>query len=198
MQQFTKKALEDSLKHLLLTKPLNKITISDITEDCGINRMTFYYHFRDIYDLVEWSCLEDAGKALAGKKTYQTWRQGFLQILYAVRENAPFVTNVYQCVGREAVEKYLAPLADQLLMDVLNEVAAGMTVREEDKAFIARVYSYAFIGLMLDWAKGGMKEEPEELVNRLSLVIQDDFAGALNRFRIDRASEPKRPSDASV
>ncbi len=198
MQQFTKKALEDSLKRLLLTKPLNKITISDITEDCGINRMTFYYHFRDIYDLVEWSCLEDAGKALAGKKTYQTWRQGFLRILYAVRENKPFVTNVYQCVGREAVEKYLAPLADQLLMDVLNEVAAGMTVREEDKAFIARVYSYAFIGLMLDWAKGGMKEEPEELVNRLGLVIQDDFAGALNRFRIDRASEPKRPSDASV
>ncbi len=186
MKQFTKKALEESLKRLLLNKPLNKITISDITEDCGINRMTFYYHFKDIYDLVEWICLEDAGKALAGKKTYQTWRQGFLQILYAVRENKTFVTSVYQCVGREAVEKYLAPLADQLLMDVVNEVAVGMTVREEDKAFIARVYAYAFIGLMLDWVKDGMKAEPEELVERLGLVIQDDFAGALNRFRIDR------------
>ena len=53
MSQVTKRALEASLKHLLLQKPLNKITINDIAEDCGINRMTFYYHFKDIYDLVE-------------------------------------------------------------------------------------------------------------------------------------------------
>ena len=50
MSQTTKRALEASLKKLLLQKPLNKITINDITEDCGVNRMTFYYHFKDIYD----------------------------------------------------------------------------------------------------------------------------------------------------
>ena len=54
MSQITKKALAQSLKNLLLKKPLNKITINDITDDCGINRMTFYYHFKDIYDLLEW------------------------------------------------------------------------------------------------------------------------------------------------
>ena len=53
MSQITKRALEASLKKLLTKKPLDKITITDITEDCGINRMTFYYHFKDIYDLVE-------------------------------------------------------------------------------------------------------------------------------------------------
>ena len=74
MSQVTKRALEASLKNLLLQKPLSKITISDITEDCGINRMTFYYHFKDIYDLVEWSCQEDASKALAGNKTYAPMR----------------------------------------------------------------------------------------------------------------------------
>jgi hypothetical protein len=36
--------------------------------------MTFYYHFKDIYDLAEWSCIEDAAKALDGKKTYDTWQ----------------------------------------------------------------------------------------------------------------------------
>lgn len=77
MSQVTKRALEASLKHLLLQKPLNKITINDIAEDCGINRMTFYYHFKDIYDLVEWSCQEDASRALAGKKTYETCSRGF-------------------------------------------------------------------------------------------------------------------------
>ena len=104
MSQVTKRALEASLKHLLLQKPLNKITINDIAEDCGINRMTFYYHFKDIYDLVEWSCQEDASRALAGKKTYETWQQGFLQILQAVLDNKPFILNVYRSVSREQVE----------------------------------------------------------------------------------------------
>ena len=55
MSQTTKRALEASLKHLLAKKPLDKITINDIAEECGISRMTFYYHFKDIYDLIEWS-----------------------------------------------------------------------------------------------------------------------------------------------
>ena len=80
MPNTTKQALEESLKHMLLKKPLDKITIRDITEDCGISRMAFYYHFQDIYDLVEWACIEDASKALQGKKTYETWQEGLLQI----------------------------------------------------------------------------------------------------------------------
>ena len=66
MSQTTKRALEASLKHLLLQKPLKKITINDIAEDCGISRMTVYYHVKDIYDLVEWACVEDAAQALLG------------------------------------------------------------------------------------------------------------------------------------
>ena len=79
MPNTTKQALEESLKHMLLKKPLDKITIRDITEDCGISRMAFYYHFQDIYDLVEWACIEDASKALQGKKTYETWQEGLLR-----------------------------------------------------------------------------------------------------------------------
>ena len=56
MSQTTKRALEASLKNLMLQKPLDKITINDIAEDCGISRMTFYYHFKDIY-----GCLQGAG-----------------------------------------------------------------------------------------------------------------------------------------
>ena len=77
MSQVTKYAIEASLKKLLLQKPLDKITISDITEDCGISRMTFYYHFKDSYDLVEGICLEESRRALEEKKTYDTWQQGF-------------------------------------------------------------------------------------------------------------------------
>ena len=51
--QLTKRALEESFKRQLSTKPFSKITIADIAQDCGISRMTFYYHFKDLYDLME-------------------------------------------------------------------------------------------------------------------------------------------------
>ena len=184
MSQVTKRALEQSLKNLLLKKPLTKITVGDITEDCGINRMTFYYHFKDIYDLVEWSCLEDAKRALEEKKTYDTWQQGFLQIFKAVQENKPFILNVYRCVHREQVEKYLQPLVDQLLLNVINEEAAGITVRDEDKQFIAQIYSYMFIGLMLDWIKDDMREDPQQIVEKLSKLIKGSVSVALSRFKL--------------
>ncbi len=79
--QTTKRALEASLKKLLLRKPLNKITINDITEDCGVNRMTFYYHFKDIYDLVDWILVEDAAEALEGRQNFETWSEALLDAL---------------------------------------------------------------------------------------------------------------------
>lgn len=194
MSQITKRALEQSLKNLLQQKPLSKITISDITEDCGISRMTFYYHFKDIYDLVEWACAEDAARALQNKKTYDTWQQGFVQIFHAVRENKVFVMNVYRCVNREQVEKYLVPLTDQLIMGVITERAAGMTVREADQQFIAQVYSYAFVGIVLDWIRDDMRADPEELVNRLAMVIRGGITQALERFRTDRPDSMTNPT----
>lgn len=186
MSQTTKKALATSLKHLLLQKPVNKITISDITNDCGINRMTFYYHFKDIYDLIEWTCIEDAAKALEGKKTYDTWQQGFLNIFNAVLDNKPFITNVYHSVSREQVEMYLYKVTYDLLIDVVEEKAAGMSVREEDKAFIADFYKYAFVGIMLNWIKNGMKEDPQKIIDRLSVLVQGEITRALNIYRLDR------------
>ena len=191
MPQFTKYALENSLKKLLLQKPLNKITINDITEDCGINRMTFYYHFKDIYDLVEWVCMEDAKKALADNKTYETWQQGFVRIFDAVRENKPFIMNVYRCVSREQVEKYLTPLTDDLLMGVINELSAEMVVRAEDKAFIAQVYSYAFVGLMLDWIKKGMKEDYQEIVHCICTTMSGNITNSLRNFERSQSVSEK-------
>ena len=184
MSQITKRALEQSLKNLLLKKPLTKITVGDIAEECGINRMTFYYHFKDIYDLVEWSCREDAKKALDEKKTYETWQQGLLRIFEAVQENKPFILNVYRCVHREQVERYLQPLVDQLLLDVLNEEIGEMTLRDEDKQFIAQIYSYIFIGLMLDWIKDDMRADPQQIVDRLAKLIKGSMSAAIARFRL--------------
>ena len=137
MPDFTKKALEASLKHLLLNKPVNKITISDITEDCGVSRMTFYYHFKDIYDLVEWSCREDALRAMEGNRTYD---------------------------------------------NVVEERAADLRVRDEDKRFLADFYKYAFVGVMLDWIRSDMREDPQSVAGRVAAITEGGFTAALCRL----------------
>ena len=185
MSQITKRALASSLKLLLLQKPLNKITINDIAEKCGVSRMTFYYHFKDVYDLVEWTCEEDVARALDGKKTYDTWQAGFLNIFRAVEDNKPFVLSVYRSVGRERVEQYLNPLVHNLILDV-EEKSSGMAISESDKKFIAKFYEYAFIGIMLEWIDNGMKEDAAAIVERTSQLVHGNVIRALNTFRVDK------------
>ena len=174
--------MEASLKKLLLQKPLPKITINDITDDCGISRMTFYYHFKDIYDLVEWICVEDATQALKGKKTYDTWQEGFLNIFHAVLDNKPFIMNVYRSVSRERIEQYLYPLIHNLILGVVQEKSANMTASEPDKQFIATFYEYAFVGIMLEWIGNYMKEDPAIIVERTSRLMRGSIIRALNAF----------------
>ena len=182
MNNITKNALEESLKKFLLQKPLDKITISDLTTDCGISRMAFYYHFKDIYDLVEWSCIEDASRALQGKKTYDTWQEGLQQIFEAVLENKPFILNVYRSVGREQVENYLYSLTYQLIEGVVEEQSENLMVTEEQKKFIADFYKYSFVGVMLDWIKRGMKEAPEELADLISVTMHGNIGNSLRNL----------------
>lgn len=129
--QTTKRALEASLKKLLLRKPLNKITINDITEDCGVNRMTFYYHFKDIYDLVDWILVEDATEALEGHQDFETWSDAFRDMLEKVQANRVLVLNVYRSISREQVEQYLYKMLDPLLRMFIER--ENIPVQEEDK-----------------------------------------------------------------
>lgn len=183
MSQLTKKALAASLKKLLAEKPINKITINDIAEDCGVNRMTFYYHFADIYDLASWTCVEDAQQALAQNKTYDTWQQGFLNIFNAVLDNKHLIMNVYRALNREQIESYLDTQTHGLLMGVIEEKAKGMEIAEKDKNFIADFFKYAFNGILLNWIAEGMREDPQYIVDRVSVLICGDVTHALNSFR---------------
>lgn len=182
MNNITKNALEESLKKFLLQKPLDRITISDLTADCGISRMAFYYHFKDIYDLVEWACIEDASRALQGKKTYDTWQEGLLQIFEAVLENKPFILNVYRSVSRERVENYLYTLTYQLIEGVVEEQSANLMVTEAQKKFIADFYKYSFVGVMLDWIKRGMKEPPEEMAEMITVTMHGNVGNSLRNM----------------
>lgn len=180
--QLTKRALEESLKRLLLEKPLNKITIADITSDCGISRMTFYYHFQDIYDLVEWACEEDAARAIAGNKTADTWQTGLLDTFLALRKNKPFIASIYHDMSREQVERFLVPVVSDLVKSVVDEHAARRHVREQDRDFIARFFAHALIGTVLDWIARDMRDDPQQLVQRVATIADGAIETALDRL----------------
>lgn len=93
----------------------------------------------------------------------------------------------YECVSfceREQVEIYLYKLTTDLLMGVINErqKTCGIQLKEEDKRFVADFYKYAFVGLMLEWIRGGMKEEPDQIIKRLSVILQGTLEGCLERL----------------
>lgn len=192
MAQKTKRAFAESLKKLLSQKPLDKIKIADITEDCEVNRQTFYYHFKDIYDLLEWIYTNEATKVVGDKKTYDTWQEGFYEVFEYILKNKEFVLNTYNSVSREYLERYLYSETYYLLLEVVKEKSKNMSVRDKDKEFIADFYKFAFVGLVIDWIRRGMKEEPKEIINRLNTLISGNIEIALQRYRNDKHNINKR------
>jgi probable dihydroxyacetone kinase regulator len=177
----TKEAIAKSLKHLLLNKPITKITINDITEDCHISRMTFYYHFNDIYDLVHWICEEDAREALSDNRTFDTWQAGYQAVLEIVRANKPFVVNIFRSVDREQIERYLLSVTEKLLMPVIEEQSEELIISDENKRYVADFFKFGFVGIMLEWIQYDMKVEPAKIAEMTEKIIHGDFRQALER-----------------
>ena len=180
----TKMAIAYAFRDLLSEKPINKITIKDITDLCSINRQTFYYHFHDIIDLTEWMCEMASEKALRTNKAYVTWQEGFLSVLRVIKKNKPVVINIFRHAPKKYIYNYLYRVTYILLSDVLEEKSKGMTVREEDKNFIIDFYKYSFVGVVIKWIEEDMREAPESLVGRVDLMMNGAFERALDNMRI--------------
>lgn len=182
MSTTTKKALASSLKKKLKEKPLDKITITDLCEECGVNRQTFYYHFQDIYDLIEWIYTNEASKVIADKKSYRNWEEGYLRIFEYALEEKDFAISTYHSISREHLENFLYRETYQVLYHVIEEMSKHLSIREEDKAFIANFYKYAFVGIILDWVRRGMVENPQYIVKETAILMEGNVAQAIKRF----------------
>lgn len=182
MSDHTKAALAESLKKVLERKPLDKITITDLTNDCGVNRQTFYYHFRDIYDLIEWMYLTKAQEAIGPNKTYNTWQEGMLDMCSIMLKSRSFVLKTYHSRVKEYLVPLLLHLSYDLLIGVVNEVAKGYRIAEEDKKFIADFYKYGYAGLITTWVDEGMEEDPHVIVDKLEYLVKGNFLEAVKRY----------------
>ena len=106
----TKRAIAYAFKDLLKEKAFNKITVNDIAKECDINRQTFYYHFQDIRDLVEWTCLDEVDNILKKKDECERWEDKFLLIFEIMKDEKVFVKNIYHSVSSEIREKRIKNL----------------------------------------------------------------------------------------
>ena len=93
MADLTKKAIAEGLKELCHHKDFNKISVRDITEQCGLNRQTFYYHFQDKYELLDWIYYQEGFVYLASDVTFDNWHQHMEKLLTMMRENQIFYEN---------------------------------------------------------------------------------------------------------
>lgn len=182
MSLVTKKALAQSLKNLMKKTTLDHITVKDVVADCGVNRQTFYYHFQDIYDLIEWIFNTEAVESIEKYKSYGTWQQGFLMIFEYVSDNLEFCTNCFNSIGREPLDRFLYNVTFNLLLGVVNEVAEGTKVHDKEKRFIANFYCYAFIGIMTQWIREGAKENPSDIIKDVNMLIEGDIKKAIQKY----------------
>ena len=173
----TKNALATSLKKLMREKPFEKISVSDICDDCGMNRKSFYDHFKDKYDLVNWifyvGCI--------GKLNFSAYERGW-DVMYDICKSfyadKEFYSTAFQIDGQNSLKEYALETFEPITRYFLQ----GSTVIGDDEEFFVTFFGDAFLSAIMRWVKEGMSLTPEqfmEKIHKLSLglaekVIEDE------------------------
>jgi len=147
MSQLTKKAIVEATLNLAQSRSLNKITVRDIVEACGITRNTFYYHFHDIYEVLE-DVIDAKFEALEG-----SWGSDPKAAAYELRDfcvaHKKILSNLYKTIGHDAMEGYLYRRLHAILMELLRGENVHYGVRAEDLELIANFYARGLTGELL-------------------------------------------------
>lgn len=182
----TKDLLVSSLQELLLTKPLDKIRISDITDHCGMNRQTFYYHFHDIYDLIEYAYYHDSSRPYIIDKLAVSapflWRNAFDELLNYIHDNEIFILRIRHSLSSNYLTNILKHSVEEYLHKVLHIANEEYHVSEKNMNNIQIFYNNAIVGRILEWIDRDMKEEIEELSSALTTLMEGTLENTLLCF----------------
>lgn len=174
-----KRVLASTLKEMAEKKSLSKITINDLTQACDVSRQTFYNNFKDIYDLVEWIYLKEVVTPIERGKIYDKWQDALTSIFQYISENYIFVLNTYRSFGKGFLEKVLR---QEIELFLSNQVFKKIEVTKEEAKqveFSYSFYTYALVGVGLDWIEKQMPESVEELVERIERVMLGEIISLL-------------------
>lgn len=154
MPNFTKQAIKETFLRQLSQRPLSKITVKDIVEECGINRNSFYYHFEDLPALVEDIVAERVSELVERHPTIDSVEQCFDTLVEFVMQNKRAIYNVYNSMSRDIFERYLMELCGYIVTAYVKPSLAGQP--EADVAAVIRYHKCACFGTVIDWLNGGM------------------------------------------
>ena len=171
MANTTKRMLSMSLKKLLSKTTLDSITIQDITDDAEVSRKTFYYHFQDIYDLLDWTLQEDIHRLIVNEIDLDNWEES-ITALFAYMHS----------LERDTLEREVFKLLSPLLHRLFFAQSGFDRLCEADQDFIVSVYGLGIAGLLLRWIGTNMLAPPEPLIRQLYRLADGSLEGIVQRF----------------
>ena len=165
MAKSTKNEIVATLGILLRTKRLDDITVTELVEQCNISRQAFYYHFSDLYGVVDYAIQ----KVLEGLEipSPDQWRVDLEKALTLLRENRAVVLNVYRAYERSYVEHDLRRWAMPLVEGRVRLAARKYNVTEDQIGFMTELLTEGLASIVLSWVERGM---PSSVIERM-----DDF-----------------------
>ena len=181
MAQFTKKAIMQCFIQMLNESPMDKISVVDIAERCGINRNTFYYYYCDIYALVKELFTIEAQRIAEKELSCATWQEVCLEALEFVRENRRAVYHLFHSNHRDLLEEYLYDVTHLEMVNFVRREAEEMPVKEEDINSLALFYTSALVGLVTRWMLEGMKADVESILDNIGRLITGNLRMSLER-----------------
>lgn len=183
LSNLTKKTLLSAFGELIEEKPFNKITITDLTAKCGVNRMTFYYHFENIYELMIWGLETQMHEASKDYINYENWKTGYLRIFNFALDRKTYIKKIFQTLEQENLEHYLTKIAERMVLAVIDDKIGGQILAEDDKHFTAQICSHVLIVTLMNWVTRGMKEAPEIMVKRVGRLLEGMIEKTINEYQ---------------
>lgn len=181
MSQLTKRLIQDSFQKLLEDRPLDKITIKDIVEACGINRGTFYYYYSDIFALMEEVFDNQLRTIVDAPKVADSWPDALNEAIQFARESRKQLYHAYNSSNKEKLEHYFSEIAEHFMRNFVEQEAEGLHPKPEDKAVIIHFYTCSIVRITLEWVDSGMKGTPEADIQRLGHLLHGSIRCALAR-----------------
>lgn len=176
----TKRALASTLKELCQCRSFDKIAINDLTSKCGLNRQTFYYHFQDKYDLLQWLYYDELFVDIEDIITFDNWDQCLLKVLEKIQQEKDFYISTINSYERYFYQD-LYNIAQKCFYEAIVKLDINNTVPIEDKNFFSEFYAYGIAGTVVQWIKTNMKINPKKIAHSLKkTAIQSElFASTL-------------------
>ena len=164
----TKKVIAYSFKDLMNKMPFAKITVSDIMKQADLRRQTFYYHFQDKYELIEWIYISDTHENISDFLDYEKWDAILDRLfLYFYRERK-FYRNAFTYYEDNGFTQSLFENLQALYLKILNdETVTCRTFTESRKSFIAEFLSHGTVGIIIKWIEKDCNVRPKEMADHV-------------------------------